>query len=220
MSRYMIKFSKAGYIKYTSHLDMVRLFVRLFNRANIYLEYSQGFNPHPKMSFGQPLSLGYSSCEELLEVETRADFEPEEIRETLSKLVPEGMAITCVERAEPSKRTIAAMTTAAVYEVEFPLKPDDERDYPDLAERFMSREEIVAEKLQRKSGKVTRQNIRPMIRELSVQSVDDKMIMTTTVDQGSASNLSPELVISAFIDFTGADFKRTDIEVTRKKIIY
>ena len=49
MSRYAVKFTKNGFLKYTSHLDMLRLFKRIIKRADIRLKYSQGFNPHPKM---------------------------------------------------------------------------------------------------------------------------------------------------------------------------
>ena len=48
MNRFAIKFNKRGYIKYTSHLDMLRLFKRAMKRCDIRLKYSQGFNPHPK----------------------------------------------------------------------------------------------------------------------------------------------------------------------------
>ena len=60
MSKYIVEFSKTGAMCYISHLDMMRLFNRLFKRADIRLAYSKGFNPHPKMGFAQPLSLGYS----------------------------------------------------------------------------------------------------------------------------------------------------------------
>ena len=61
MYKYTIVFSKTGLVKYISHLDMLRLFKRAFRRAGIELAYSQGFNPHPKMGFAQPLSLGYEA---------------------------------------------------------------------------------------------------------------------------------------------------------------
>lgn len=66
MNRFVLEFSKQGYIKYISHLDMLRLFKRTFKRAGIPLDYSKGFNPHPRMSFAQPLSLGYTSKQELI----------------------------------------------------------------------------------------------------------------------------------------------------------
>ena len=70
MSRYVVKFYKEGVLRYISHLDLLRLFKRSFKRVDIKLQYSQGFNPHPKMSFAQPLSLGYDSRGEYLEIET------------------------------------------------------------------------------------------------------------------------------------------------------
>ena len=69
-TRYVLKFTKSGYVKYISHLDLLRLFKRAFKKTGLTLKYSQGFNPHPKMGFAQPLSLGYSSICELIEYET------------------------------------------------------------------------------------------------------------------------------------------------------
>ena len=73
MAKYILTFSKTGTICYTSHLDMMKMFKRVFKRAGIKQSYSQGFNPHPKMTFAQPLSLGYWGLGELLEFETEED---------------------------------------------------------------------------------------------------------------------------------------------------
>ena len=66
MNRYVMKFYKDGYVKYTSHLDLLRIFKRSFKKTGLALQYSQGFNPHPKMGFAQPLSLVYTSKCELI----------------------------------------------------------------------------------------------------------------------------------------------------------
>ena len=50
--------SKQGRIKYVSHLDMFRLMQRAVRRAEIPLWYTEGFNPHPYISFLLALSLG------------------------------------------------------------------------------------------------------------------------------------------------------------------
>ena len=70
MFKYVMTFSKTGTICYTSHLDLMRMFKRAFKRGGIKLAYSQGFNPHPKLGFAQPLSLGYEGMKELMEFET------------------------------------------------------------------------------------------------------------------------------------------------------
>ena len=71
MTRYIMQFSKTGTSCYISHLDLVRVFHRAFKRAGIKLEYSKGFNPHPKMGFAQPLSLGYTGIREYIEFENQ-----------------------------------------------------------------------------------------------------------------------------------------------------
>ena len=64
MREVRLRFSKTGRLKYISHLDINRAMSRAFKRAEIPLWYTEGFNPHPYMSFSLPLSLGVESlCE-------------------------------------------------------------------------------------------------------------------------------------------------------------
>ena len=56
-----IRFSKTGQAKYISHLDINRVFARTFARAGVKIWFTEGFNPHPYMSFSLPLSLGVES---------------------------------------------------------------------------------------------------------------------------------------------------------------
>ena len=64
MREVRLRFSKTGRLKYISHLDINRAMSRALKRAGIPLWYTEGFNPHPYMSFSLPLSLGVESlCE-------------------------------------------------------------------------------------------------------------------------------------------------------------
>ena len=57
-------FHKTGPIRYISHLDLMRTMTRAIRRSGIDLWYTEGFNPHPYMTFALPLSLGMQSvCE-------------------------------------------------------------------------------------------------------------------------------------------------------------
>ncbi|MDD4366450.1 MAG: TIGR03936 family radical SAM-associated protein [Eubacteriales bacterium] len=115
MPRYKLTFTKEGYIRYTSHLDMLRLFNRAFKRSGIKLEYSKGFNPHPRISFAQPLSLGYTSLGELLEFQTEESFETLVIAEKLGRELPRGIAVMeCVKISETGK-SLASRVTHAEY---------------------------------------------------------------------------------------------------------
>lgn len=216
MNRYIIRFSKEGYIKYTSHLDMLRLFKRAFKKTRILLAYSQGFNPHPKMGFAQPLSLGYTSKCELLEFETTKSFNPLEIKERLTNVMPEGVKLLDCRRLDTDVKSLASVVTEAEYEVIFPV-PADMVNFQKLVENYLNQEQIIAEKRQKKTRKMVAVDIKGKIREMAI-TAGEKLTLHLKLDSGSNSNLSPEQVIATFLAYTGLDVKRYDVEVERTKI--
>ncbi|MEY8367952.1 TIGR03936 family radical SAM-associated protein [Anaerovoracaceae bacterium 42-11] len=218
MRKYVIKFTKEGYIKYTSHLDMLRLFKRAFKKCGIAMAYSQGFNPHPKMGFAQPLSLGYTSRCELLEFETTADYAPQEIAEKLQAAMAEGVEILSCDYDRSNAKSLAAATEAAEYLVKFPLVCNRAK-YEQVLAEYLAQEEIFAEKRQKKTKKMVTVDIRPKIRSVKLAE-DENLTLSMVLDCGSASNLSPEQVIASFVKFAGLDVPRYEIEVVRKEIIF
>ena len=73
-----VKFGKEGALRFIGHLDVLRTFQKIFRRADIPMAYSQGFSPHPIMSFALPLGLGLSSEGEYLDAEIVWPEEPGE----------------------------------------------------------------------------------------------------------------------------------------------
>jgi len=75
---YRIRFSKLGKIRFTSHRDVARLWERALRRAAIPVAYTEGFAPHPKLSFGLALPTGHESLGEYLDIEiTRSLADPD-----------------------------------------------------------------------------------------------------------------------------------------------
>ena len=56
-----IGFYKVGDMQFISHLDLQRFMKRAFVRSGLPIWFSEGFNPHPKMVFSTPLSIGIQS---------------------------------------------------------------------------------------------------------------------------------------------------------------
>ena len=220
MYKYAVGFSKTGTICYTSHLDIMRLFNRVIKRAGIKLAYSHGFNPHPKMVFAQPLSLGYTGLNEYIEIETTEDHEPGYIAEKLSELMPPGLDIKGCERMAEGRKTLAAMTVAAEYMIEIPLAKSVDMSDEEIAEFYMSQDRIVTLKKQKKKKVPVEIDIKPMIRQLQVLQQNGLIVMNTMLDSGSISNLSPELLIKTFTERLGIDTDRSEMDVTRKQIFF
>ncbi len=220
MAKYILTFSKTGTICYTSHLDMMKMFKRIFKRAGIKQSYSQGFNPHPKMTFAQPLSLGYWGLGELLEFETDEDYGADFIRNTLAPLMPEGIVITDCTVAEPSKKTLAAMTEAAEYIIAVPLHKALEMDNDQIHKAYMGQDKIITYKKQKKKKELAEIDIKPMIRDISFVVEDETLFVTALLDSGSTSNLSPELVITTLMECLKLDTDRSEVQVMRRKIYF
>jgi len=217
-NKYVIQFTKEGYIKYTSHLDMLRLFKRAFKKCGIKLQHSQGFNPHPKMGFAQPLSLGYTSRCELLEIETVDSQSTTDIKEKLASMVPMGVEILAVAPLNINVKSLAGVVDEALYKVVFPVDAAT-ADFEKILADYLAQDEILTEKRQKKTKKMVTVDIRKKIRKIAVDE-GDKLTLMMNLDCGSISNLSPEQVIASFIKFANLPIDRYDIEVERVEIMY
>ncbi len=225
--RYMLKFTKDEVIKYTSHLDMVRMFKRAFQRSGIRLVFSAGFNPHPKMTLAQPLSLGYTSVGEWIEFETVNELTPEEVKSTLSNVLPPGIKILEIAVMKMEEKSLASRCNAAEYTIAMCLdhavmKQENlkERIESNLhAEEFLAQTNIVVQKKSMKHKNYVEVDIKPMIHYINICIVDNNMFISTELSAGSTMNLSPELLIDAFMAFYEIKIPRETIEVLRTEII-
>ena len=62
-----VKFTKTGSLKFISHLDLNRTMQEVIVRSKLPVWYSEGFNPHPRIVFSPPLSVGVSSLTEFMD---------------------------------------------------------------------------------------------------------------------------------------------------------
>jgi len=96
-NRVRFRFRKEGDLRLISHRDLVRTFERLFRRAGLELSMSEGFHPHPRMTFPLALSVGIVGLDEVMEVELAEQPTSEELYERLASRVPPGLAIERIE---------------------------------------------------------------------------------------------------------------------------
>ena len=85
------KFERA---KYISHLDLYRAVQRTFQRADIPVWFTEGYNPHIYLTFPMPIFLGCEGVEESFDFRTTVDMEPEALMEKLNAAFPEGIRVT------------------------------------------------------------------------------------------------------------------------------
>ncbi len=86
-------FSKSGLMKYISHLDLMRLFMRAMRRAELPLKMTEGFSPRVKLSFKRALKLGVESDNEEASVVLTEFTSADDFKFRLGRQLPEGIFI-------------------------------------------------------------------------------------------------------------------------------
>ena len=110
----VFKYTKLGKLKFISHLDNLRVLQRALRRTGIMAKYSEGFNPHPKLSIAYPLSLGVESIGEIAEVEILSDMAIHDFISRMNDCLPQGMLIT--EASEYlGNQSVPSMVCSQVY---------------------------------------------------------------------------------------------------------
>ena len=95
MIKARLLFRKEGRAQYISHLDLMHTMQRAFIRAGVRIRHTEGFNPHPYMSFLLPLPVGCESVCELMDFDLEDGVDPVDVPQRLNDAAPEG--ITAVE---------------------------------------------------------------------------------------------------------------------------
>ena len=88
-----VKFFKKGRLQYISHLDLHRLLNRALVRAGMPIWYTKGFNPHIKLVFSTPLSVGTESVCEYLDIRIDREMSCEEIKDRLNRALTDELCI-------------------------------------------------------------------------------------------------------------------------------
>ncbi len=91
--RYRCRYERVEQGALLGHLELMQTFIRAFRRAHIRMEYSRGFHPHPKISFGPALPIGVSSRMELFDVYLVSPMDPRKLQQRLNVALPQGLRI-------------------------------------------------------------------------------------------------------------------------------
>ena len=113
-----IKFKKTGNLQYISLLDLQRTFNRIFKRAELPMWYTKGFNPHMKLVFATPLSIGSESVCEYLDVQVDGVITCKEIKDRLNREVTDELAILDVYLPETKFSDIAWSDYACEFHID------------------------------------------------------------------------------------------------------
>lgn len=189
--RIIVRFSKGEEVRYTSHLDVQRLFQRAFRRAKLPLAYSQGFNPHPLMGFAAALSVGHTSGAEWFDVKLKEYMDTDEFIKRVNAVLPKGFSVLSAMDAGEFSKSLTSLLVAADYDIEIKGETDG---LIELISDMLSGEIIVTK---RTKGGLKDANIRPDILAHKMCKTEEGVLLTVRGRLNVDGGLNAELFVNA-----------------------
>lgn len=203
MIRIRISYSKTEAIRYTSNLDIHKVWERSIRRASMPLAYSQGFHPKPRLNQACPLPLGFTSRAEKIDIWLKEELSLEEIKTSLEKALHPGLIIKHIELIELNAPSLQTLVISSVYQATL-LNPIPADLLRDKINELLSSESIP----RRRRGK--NYDLRPLIEQIQIipseNDVLQSLYIRLTTRPGATGR--PDEVLAAI----GFDSHATRIE--------
>ncbi len=194
-------FKKMGMSRYVSHLDLMRAMTRSVRRAGVPLWYTEGYNPHPYLTFALPLSLGMESLYESMDMRIEGESTNEEIFELMKGSMPPGIEIVSVNDPVDNPKTIAYGEFDLLFDC------DDTKALTALIEDMLSKDELIVQKLGKQGRKKVLKDINLMehLKETKLSSTNNRVKLTVVFPAGSTTNINPTLLSDEIVKQSGGD---------------
>lgn len=192
-----IVYTKEGYMAFLGHLELMKLFERVFRFNKVPLKFSEGFNPIPRMTFAAPLSVGYSSKYEVMEVLLEKEMPIEQVK---TMQFPDGIKVVDASYVQ-SKKSLMAALSHAEYLIKVEFNSNIERlPIAEWIDAFTQNNEIVYEK-KAKNGKMKQVNINEQIDSFKmVFQSEQEILFRATLQSGSQGSLNPETLVKVLFE--------------------
>jgi radical SAM family uncharacterized protein/radical SAM-linked protein len=213
---YRLRFTKLGPARFLSHLELSSALTRAMILGGVSFVYSQGFHPHPKISFAGATSVGMESRCELADIRIQdpgRDTAP--LVERINAALPEGVAVAEMRELFPNAPTLAEVVRGFAYELVLPEGPDGpggaELDgIEDAIRRFLGAESFQVSR--QTDGKTAAKEIRPFVAALSLDRSSRRIRLAAHA--GPKGTVRPAEILSGVLGLSGAALRSIRIVKT------
>ena len=183
-----LRFYKRGSLSFIAHLDLVRTLTKAISRAGIPVRYSEGFNPHPRLSFATAMSIGLESDCEFLDIRLTKTVDPLLLMQAFNESLTPELQATEAYLPEPKFTDIAYAS--------YTVRIVTDGASPALAEactRALSGP-VVVFKRSKSGDKDT--DISEGIRSASVTYEDGALLLSAVLKADNAGFINPEYLVT------------------------
>lgn len=204
-------YNKKARAKYISHLDITRCMQRALKRSTLPVWYTEGFNPHIYITFALPLSLGYESESESMDMRLTETVPFDEVMDRLNQALPQDIRVTAVALQKNKPEVI----TTALYEISLSSETLPPQTIMDCINNMFNEEKIEVVKRTKKGNKLI--DIKPDINLISSEVTESCVNLTLKTVAGITKNINPTLLTDEMSGKYSIDDLQVD--VLRKAVL-
>jgi radical SAM family uncharacterized protein/radical SAM-linked protein len=192
---YRLYFRKTGLCRFLSHLELRNVLIRAIRRSGVALKYSEGFTPHPKITFGPALKLGVESMEEIIDVSLCGAVNTAELLRRLNSALPEGISFSSAEPLAPGAKGLSSLIEGFEYDVAF-SGDFDPSALKEAVGKFNAAPSVIFRK--EKGGAVKETELKSVVSPIEFDAEAGAMRMKVKFDQVKGSVQAHDVVSAMF----------------------
>lgn len=199
MKKIRTEITKGEELRYISHLDYASAIERAIRRTKMPVAFSEGFNPHMKISFASALALGVTSATEYMDVEFKTDVDLDEFCEKIKPQLPPGIQLLQAKPLEGKHQALMAMIDLATYQITIPFTGDFSA-VEKAVEEYNQTKSVVYTRYSPKKGKKEIEIKQYMDKPVKVTKKDDDIIVDIMVKVTPAGSIKPGEVLKVLVE--------------------
>lgn len=190
-----VKYKKTDDLKYLSHLDMQNVIIKMLNRCGFELDYTNGFNPTPKISFSQALGLFIESDCEFFDFCLFDDIKETNIKNLLSKNASQNLIIDDVKIYSEKPKTLDKTIDWAQYEIELLSNEESFNILNKIKERILD-ENFEIKKENKKKKIIQNIKVAKSLKEIKINNGKLYITLKTGTNQSDIPNIRCDVLIN------------------------
>ena len=192
MKNVRIWFSKDQECKYISHLDLNRCMLRAVRRAELPIWYTEGFNPHPFITFPLPISLGIDGKRECMDIRITDDnYDIKQIPEKMNRFLPAGIQIFDATYPKYDPKYICF----AEYSAEISTESMTDKEFRGRIEDLSNLDSLIVQKKSKAGMKDL--DVLPYVKEIVFDENTGACKFKVTLPAGNTKNIGLHLILKA-----------------------
>ena len=209
ISKIRVKYSKNEPVRFLSHLEVVSAIRQAVRRASLPVCMSSGFSPQPKISFGPPLAVGYTSSCELFDMEMSCRVSPSDVGKLLIPNMSAALSVVSVVGVPVVSKSVELVVNVARYSVEISIS--QQVAIQKLSD-FFSAKEFLVERITDKSKRTI--DVRPLVCDMKYADSKIEMLLRF----GPKRTAKPDMIIQKI--FNLSDDEKIALRINRDKFFY